>query len=508
MQTERPTRPAPPPRRPRPPREADDDHGRLSDLDHAHVWHPFTPMRQWCERPPLVIERGEGPYLFDTEGNRYLDGVSSLWCNVHGHRAAAIDDAVRRQLDRVAHTTLLGLASPPSIELAERLVRRVGAELGPGDGGGGLQKVFYSDAGATALEVAFKMAVGYWHHRGRPEKTRFVGLAGAYHGDTVGAMSVGFSDLFHRPFAPMAFPVDWFPAPDALRPPEGFASAGRAPDTSADRSLWPSEDAALNEALSGHCLDALRAILEKQADQTAAVVIEPVMQGAAGMVCQPPGFVRRVAELARRHNVLLIADEVAVGFGRTGEMFACGHDGVRPDLLCLAKGLTGGYLPLAVTMATDEIYDAFTGTPDQRRTLYHGHTYTGNPLACAAALASLELFDRPVGDRPDLLTHVRRSAELIRRGLDPLRGCPHVRDVRQRGVMVGIELDPTGGSGNRPGAFDFAAPNGRAVCDLLRQEGVIIRPLGDVVVLMPIPATPHDLIEELTRKVVAAIAGA
>ncbi|MEM9882302.1 MAG: adenosylmethionine--8-amino-7-oxononanoate transaminase [Planctomycetota bacterium] len=485
------------------------DADRSARLDHAHVWHPFTPMRQWCEQPPLVIERGEGPFLFDTAGNRYLDGVSSLWCNVHGHRVPAIDDAVRQQLDRVAHTTLLGLASPPSIELAARLVRRVGAELGPdGDNDGGLQKVFYSDAGATALEVAFKMAVGYWHHRGRPRKTRFVGLAGAYHGDTVGAMSVGFSDLFHRPFAPMAFPVDWFPAPDALRPPEGFASVGRACDTPKvveDRPIWPSEDTVRNEALADHCLGVLRQLLEDQADRTAAVVIEPVMQGAAGMVCQPPGFVRRVAELARQHGVLLIADEVAVGFGRTGSLFACAHDGVRPDLLCLAKGLTGGYLPLAVTMATDEVYDAFTGTPDQRRTLYHGHTYTGNPLACAAALASLELFDRPVGDSPDLLTHVGRSAELIRDGLDPLRGHPRVRDVRQRGVMVGIELDPTGGTGDRPGAFDFAAPNGRAVCDRLRGEGVIIRPLGDVVVLMPIPATPHDLIEELTRKVVAAI---
>ena len=499
------------------PSDVSTESSRLAALDHAHVWHPFTPMRQWREKRPLVIERGEGPYLFDTDGRRYIDGVSSLWCNVHGHAVPHIDQAVRDQLDKIAHSTLLGLASPPSIELAARLVALVREKLCPCGSGGpacdqspctALNKVFYSDAGATALEVAFKMAVGHWHHRGRPQKTRFIGLAGAYHGDTVGSMSVGYSDLFHRAFASMVFPVDWFPAPDACRPPspEDFHPVGRACDSD---GVWPSEDPALAAALGDHCLGRLEALLEQQADQTAAIVIEPVMQGAAGMICQPPGFMRRVADLAKQHEVLLIADEVAVGFGRTGAVFACEHDRVSPDILCLAKGLTGGYLPLAVTMTTDAIYDAFTGEPDEKKTLYHGHTYTGNPLACAAALASLDLFDEPVDDAPDLIAHTRAMAELIRETLHPLRACPHVRDVRQRGLMVGIELgeNPNRQKESRTVAepFDFSRLRGHAICDELREHGVIIRPLGDVLVLMPIPATPREVMSDLLEAVVDAV---
>lgn len=500
------------------------DTARLAQLDHAHVWHPFTPMRQWCEKAPLIIERGAGPYLFDTEGKRYIDGVSSLWCNVHGHAVPHIDQAVREQLDKIAHTTLLGLASPPSIELAARLVALTTSRLKPQ--ASPLNKVFYSDAGATAVEVAFKMAVGHWHHNGQPQKTRFIGLQGAYHGDTVGTMSVGYSDLFHRAFRSMVFPVDWFPAPDALRPPEDFQPVGRAcdsglnqPGAAASAPVWPSEDPALAEALTDHCVAQLQRLLEQQADQTAAIVIEPVMQGAAGMVCQPAGFVRRVADLAKQHNVLLIVDEVAVGFGRTGAVFACEHDRVSPDILCLAKGLTAGYLPLAVTMTTDAIYDAFTGEPNERKTLYHGHTYTGNPLACAAALAGLDLFDEPTHGSPDLVAHINASAELIREKLHPVRDCPHVRDIRQRGIMVGIELGPNPRPRNlstREGTaagvvsggvepFDFSKTTGHEICHALRNQGVIIRPLDNILVLMPIPATPPDVLAELLDKVVAAV---
>lgn len=497
---------------------------RLAQQDRAHVWHPFTPMRQWCAGDPLVIERGDGVTLYDTDGRAYFDGVSSLWCNVHGHRVPAIDRAVRDQLDRIAHTTLLGLASPPSITLAARLScltrRRLDGtcdahqaahkplsaeELPPGEhplvAAPTLNKTFYTDAGATALEVAFKMAVGHWHHRGKTRKTGFIGLEGAYHGDTNAAMSIGYSDLFHRAFKSMAFDVDWFPAPDAVRPPKGFAAAervGRA--CNADPLAWPSEDPDLGAALADHCLARLERLLEAQADRTAAIVIEPVMQGAAGMVCQPPGFVRRVAELAKRHNVLLIADEVAVGFGRTGAVFACEHDRVIPDILCLAKGLTAGYLPLAVTLTTDTIYESFCGEPDEKKTLYHGHTYTGNPLACAAALAGLDLFESPTHGSDDLIAHTQKSAQLIRKHLHPLRDAKNVRDVRQRGLMVGIELCKNrhgGPNGNgAPEPFDFSKRTGAAVCTALRGKGIIIRPLGDILVLMPIPATPHD---ELTR---------
>ncbi len=479
-------------------------------------------MRQWCEHDPLIIERGEGPYLFDLNGHRYLDGVSSLWCNVHGHHVRAIDDAVTAQLNKIAHTTLLGLTSPPAIELAARLacitrqhLDRVKAPhkpltaprleknnvalLAPPI----LNKVFYSDAGATALEVAFKIAVGHWHHADQPQKNRFIGLQGAYHGDTNAAMSVGYSDLFHRAFKSMAFDVDWFPAPDACRPPADLPKIGRTCDT--PPNAWPSEDPALCSALTDHCLTALRKQLERQAHQTAAIVIEPVMQGAAGMVCQPPGFVRGVAQLAKKHNVLLIADEVAVGFGRTGTLFACEHDQIIPDILCLAKGITAGYLPLAVTLTTDALYESFCGTPDERKTLYHGHTYTGNPLACAAALASLDLFNQPLDNSPNLLAHIKHSAQLIREHLNPLRDCSMVQDIRQRGIMVGIELCQNRSASGQVEPFDFSKSTGAAICTALRQKGIIIRPLGDILVLMPIPATPHDILADMVDTVVNTV---
>ena len=504
------------------------DTARLAALDHAHVWHPFTPMRQWREADPLIIERGEGPYLFDTDGNRYLDGVSSLWCNVHGHRHPELDQAIRDQLDKVAHTTLLGLASPPSIELAARLIDLV-SPRSPVPDPRSLQKVFFSDAGATALEVAFKMAVGYWHHTGRPEKTRFIGLQGAYHGDTPGSMSVGYSDLFHRPFRDLTFPVSWFPNCDPLRSNEksSLKKNQKSP-------AWPSEDLGPMNQLMDRSLAALRGLLERQADRTAAIVIEPVMQGAAGMIAQPPGFVRGVRDLASEFDVLLICDEVATGFGRTGAMFACGWElgvgglGVggaaapssqapkpptpntqHPDILCLAKGLTAGYLPLAATLTTDAIFDAFCGEPHEKRTLYHGHTYTGNPLACAVALASLDLFDEPSDGSPDLLHHIDAAAALIHDRLDPLRDCPHVADVRQRGLMVGIELgynlDFSEPRTPNPAPFNFTAPLGRRVCERLRQRGILLRPLGNVIVLMPIPATPLDALADMVDQLVKVL---
>ncbi len=477
-----------------------------AELDHAHVWHPFTPMRQWREQPPIVIDRAEGFHLIDEAGNRYLDGVSSLWCNVHGHRVPAIDEAIRKQLDRVAHSTMLGLTHEPAAQFAHQLVERINRHVpDPVADDARLNKVFYSDAGATAVEVAFKMAVGYWHHTGRPEKHRFIGLAGAYHGDTTGSMSVGFSDLFHKPFISMVFDVTSFPAVDAVR-----QTTARSP-RSMNAGVWPSEETEAQASLMQQSLDTLRNILEKQAHETAAICIEPVMQGAAGMVCQPPGFVATVAKLAREHDVLLILDEVATGFGRTDAMFAFEHDlGVDgftgPDILCLAKGITGGTLPLAATVTTDRIEQAFTGELHERKTLYHGHTYTGNPLACAAALASLELFDQPHDDSPDLIAHARRAAELITDRLGALRGSPNVLDIRQRGLMVGIELGQRDADG-RVEPFDFSKQTGKAVCDALRSEGILIRPLGNVVVLMPPPAMPLELIDELTSKTVAAIQG-
>jgi adenosylmethionine-8-amino-7-oxononanoate aminotransferase len=486
------------------------DTHRLADLDKAHVWHPFTPMKQWAEGTPLVIDSGDGFHLIDTEGKRYIDGTSSLWCNVHGHRVPAIDLAIREQLDKIAHSTLLGLASTPSIELAARLVG-----IMPAFDGKKLDKVFYSDAGATALEAAFKMAVGYWHHTGRPEKCRFIAFEGAYHGDTTGAMSVGYSDYFHRPFAPMCFPTIFAPAPDAVRvvptQAEGFSPGSNAKTSASSKpganacfpydagSPFPSQNPRLADALLTHCLAKLDALLRTHAETTAAIVLEPIMQGAAGMICQPPGFVRGVADLAKKHDVLLIIDEVAVGFGRTGAMFACDHERVTPDLLCLGKGITGGYLPLAATMGTQAIFDAFCGEPAQAKTFFHGHTYAGNALGCAAALASLALMDEP------MMRHINASAAIMNDRLAVLRDekkFPHVIDVRQRGIIVGIEL-----AKDRKTRTPFPAGNrtGGVLCRGAREHGLIIRPIADTVVLMPIPAMPHELLHRMLDVTIDAL---
>lgn len=502
-------------------------------LDHAHIWHPFTPMRQWRETEPIVIDRAEGFHLLDDQGNRYLDGVSSLWCNVHGHRVPPIDQAIRDQLDKVAHSTMLGLTHEPAATFAHQLIERINRHAPDTlDELDKLNKVFYTDAGATAVEVAFKMAVGYWFHQGKPEKNKFIGLAGAYHGDTTGTMSVGYSDLFHKPFLSMVFDVKSFPAPDVLRNNvemeqrlfrEGLCGSGQCKtcDKSEQKcqNAWPSECNAYGNNLGYRCFRELKKLLEEQAHKTAAICIEPIMQGAAGMVCQPPGFLSAIANLAREHDVLLILDEVATGFGRTGHMFAFESEvkfshslpeedsDIRfagPDILCLAKGITGGYLPLAATVTTDRIEQAFTGDLDERKTLYHGHTYTGNPLACAAAIASLDLFDQPTDGSPDLITHTQRAAKLIADKLNALRGDPNVLDIRQRGLMVGIELGQRDAQGNVE-PFNFANQTGKAVCDALRAEGILIRPLGNVVVLMPPPAMPLALMDELVSKTITAI---
>ncbi len=411
--------------------------------DRAHVWHPFTQMQAWPDDEPLVIESAEGNYLIDVEGGRYLDGVSSLWVNVHGHRKKEIDEAVRAQLDRVAHTTLLGLASVPSIELAVELTR-----VAPP----GLNRVFYSDSGSTAVEVALKMAYQYWRQVGRPKKRRFVALGEAYHGDTLGSVSVGGIELFHEIFHGLLFPVSRIPAPYAYRwIGPGDCGAG--------------------------CIEAARDLFAKSAGEFAALVIEPLVQGAAGMLVQPPGFLAELARLCRDHEVLLICDEVATGFGRTGTMFAVEQEDVRPDLLCLAKGLTGGYLPLAATLVTDEIYTAFLGAVEEKRTFFHGHSYTGNPLACAAALANLGVFQRE-----KTLQKMKGPMEALARELERVATLEHVGEVRRRGWMAGIELVR-----DRATKEDYAYGEriGHRVCLAARRRGVILRPLGNVVVLMP-----------------------
>ncbi|HEX6753602.1 MAG TPA: adenosylmethionine--8-amino-7-oxononanoate transaminase [Solirubrobacterales bacterium] len=412
-----------------------------TQLDRDHLWHPFTQQRAWCEEEPLLIERGEGSYLIDDRGQRYLDGVSSLWCTVHGHRHPGIDAAVADQLDKVAHSTMLGLSHPGAAELAARLVG-----LAPP----GLSRVFYSESGSTAVEIALKMAFQYQQQRGgqHARRTSFVHLRESYHGDTIGSVSVGGIDLFHSTYRPLLF--------------EAHAAE-------------PGDAADLERILSVH------------EEEIAAVIVEPLVQGAAGMLLHPPGYLRAVRELCDRFGVLLICDEVATGFGRTGTMLACEQEGVAPDLLCLAKGLTGGYLPLAATLATERIYEGFLGAPEEYRTFFHGHTYTGNPLACAAALANLAAFEQE-----RTMERLQPKIELLRELLDGVEAMPEVTEVRARGVMVGIDL----------GEHDPALRMGHRVTVEARRRGAIVRPLSDVVVLMP----PLSISEEELRELVAITA--
>jgi adenosylmethionine-8-amino-7-oxononanoate aminotransferase len=443
---------------------------QLEAWDRDHVWHPFTPMQAYAAERPLIVERAEGCFLYDLDGRAYLDGVSSLWCNVHGHRVPALDAAVRGQLDAVAHSTLLGVSNVPAIRLARRLVERAPP---------GLTRCFFSDNGATAVEVALKMAFQFWRQTDppRPNKTQFLALGGAYHGDTLGDVSVGDLERFHHLFRPLLFPTLRAPSPYCYRCPLGLERASCRID----------------------CAAALEEMVRRHAATLAAVVIEPLVQGAAGMIMAPEGYLRRVREVTRAHDVLLIADEVAVGFGRTGTLFACEQEGVSPDFLCLAKGLTGGYLPLAATLTTDRVYEAFLGPPEAGRTFYHGHTYTGNPLGAAAALASLDLLEAPGG-----LEAVPEKARRLTRHLDRLRELPAVGDVRQRGLMAGIELVADRRTKARfPPAFAAA---GR-VCRRARDQGVLLRPLGDVVVVMPPLAIDGTLLDRLGEVLYNSVQG-
>jgi adenosylmethionine-8-amino-7-oxononanoate aminotransferase len=415
----------------------------LQDLDRRVLWHPFTQQQGWTtEEPPLLIERAEGCTVYDTDGNPYLDGTSSLWCNVHGHRHPRIDAAIREQLDRAAHTTMLGLSHPAAVELAARLV-----DLAPD----GLSRVFYSDNGSTACEIALKMAYQFHHQRGEWWRSGFVCLRNSYHGDTLGSVSVGGIELFHSLYRPLLF--DTFQA---------------EPGDPGD----------------------LRRVLAEHGERIAAVIVEPLVQGAAGILVQPEGYLRAVRDLCDEFGVFLICDEVATGFGRTGTMFACEQEGVVPDLMCVAKGLTGGYLPLAATLATERVYEGFLGAFEEFRSFFHGHTYTGNPLACAAALATLDVFEEE-RTLERLQPKIALLGELLDELVAPL---PAVREVRRLGFMTGIELEP----------FPVARRTGHLVTLEARARGAIVRPLGDAVVLMP----PLAIAESDLRRLVAITAEA
>jgi len=417
------------------------------EKDKRYVWHPFTQMRDWIAGENLMIERGEGVWLYDTSGKKYLDGVSSLWVNVHGHCRRELNEAIKDQMDKIAHTTYLGLGHPLASDLAEKLV-----QITPD----GLQKVFYSDNGSTAMEAAVKIAYQYWRQKDNgnfSKKKKFVTFKEAYHGDTIGSVSLGGIDLFHEVYGALLFDTYKIPYPYSYRFEHDEIGCGE------------------------FCLDMLEKVLKDKADELAGIVIEPEVQGASGMIMTPPGFMKGVEKLARKYDVLLICDEVAVGFGRTGEMFASDIENIKPDIMGVAKSITGGYLPLAATLTTDEVYGAFLGDYTEKKTFFHGHTYTANPLGCAAAMASLKLFEQD-----KLIEKIQTRAIESEPLLKKVSVLDHVGEIRHKGLMFGLELVRDKVT-KEP--YDWSEQIGVKVINEARKHGVIIRPLGNVVVLMP-----------------------
>ncbi len=419
----------------------------VQSRDRNFLWHPFTQMLGWEDEDFPIISRGEGNYLYDIGGKKYLDGISSLWVTTHGHNHPELNKALQMQIKQISHSTLLGLSHEPAIDLAEILIGIVPKNL---------QKVFFSDSGSTAVEVAIKIAYQFWQIKGFTRKKRFITFDGAYHGDTVGAVSVGGIDLFHSIFHPLLFQCTKLPYPHIYKPPK--------------------------ETDEKHCLEYCKQkafeTIQKKHSEIAAVIIEPMIQGASGMRLQPPGFLSFIASLCKDYNILLICDEVATGFGRTAKMFAIEHENISPDILCLAKGITGGYLPLAATLTSQDIYEAFLGKFEEFKTFFHGHTYTGNPLACAVAKKNIEIFQQP-----GFFDQIQAKQNLLSALLETLRQHPHVGDIRQLGLMVGIELVQ-----DVKTKFSYAPQlrMGHKVTLECRKRGVIIRPLSDTLVLMPL----------------------
>jgi adenosylmethionine-8-amino-7-oxononanoate transaminase len=415
--------------------------------DKEYIWHPFTQMSEWLKNDQIVISHGKGNYLYDVDGNKYLDGVSSLWVNIHGHNHKELNKEIIRQIEKVSHSTLLGLGNIPSIELAEKLV---------GIAPKSLKKVFYSDNGSTAVEIALKIAYQYWQQVGKSKKKKFIKIINAYHGDTIGSVSVGGIDLFHKVYKPLLFGSFKAPSPYCYR-------------CSETKKCDPSDNA--------KCILELKKIIQNNHKKIAGLIIEPMIQAAAGMLTMPKGYMKAVRSLCTKYNILLICDEVATGFGRTGKMFACEHEKISPDIMCLAKGITGGYLPLAATLVTQKIYKGFLGEYEDKKTFYHGHTYTGNPVACAASIASLKIFKKE-----KVLQKLAKKIKILKLGLRKFNELENVGDIRQCGFMVGIELVK---EKRKKTPFPMKEKIGHKVILDLRKKGIISRPLGDVIVLMP-----------------------
>jgi len=463
---------------------------KLAQLDHQYVWHPFTQMRDWLRQEPIVITRGSGARVWDVHGREYLDANASIWTNLHGHCQPTINAAIRRQLTKIAHSSALGLANEPASVLASKLVPLANARAarpvpkGSRRSARQLSKVFFSDDGSTAVEVALKLAYEYTRRSGRSARPRFLSLSGAYHGDTVGAVSLGHIDLFHKAYSGLLFKSDRVPAPYCYRCPHNQAEPERADARSYRQCRW-------------ECLDALEkqvAHRRKQNRPLAGMVVEPLVQGAAGMIAQPEGWLRRAADVVRTDGGLVIADEVMTGFGRTGPLFACHAEGVTPDFLAVAKGLTGGYLPMAATLTTERVFEAFLGDYSEFKTFFHGHSFTGNQLGAASALANLELLTTSAS------TAVRRRlAKTLERELKQLWHLQRVGDIRQVGLVAGIEL--VRDWRNRE-PFELRERAGIRVCEAMARRGVLTRPVGNVVVLIP----PYCTTESQLARTIAVLA--
>lgn len=445
-------------------------------LDKQFVWHPFTQMREWIapETELTVIVSGRGAVLRDEAGREYLDGNASIWTNLHGHRNPAIDRAIRRQLGRIAHSSFLGLTN----ELAPRLAERLAGLLAAPDN---RYRVFFSDDGSTALEVALKMAIQARLQRGEPRRTRFVSLSSGYHGDTVGAMSLGHSRLFHGAYRAVMFETIEAPGPHCYRCSFNQAAPQRGADQRQVRQCqW-------------ECVSELKRLLDQAPATITALVMEPVIQGTAGMWMHPAGYLKRAQEVCRERGIWLILDEVMTGFGRTGAMFACQKEAVLPDFMALGKGLTGGYLPLAATLASGEVFDAFLGQYHQFKTFFHGHSYSGNQLGCAAALANLDVFARR-----DILKVIARKSARLRQLSQVFWRHPHVGDVRQEGLVCAIELVEDWAT-KQP--FPLAQRTGFRVCAAAKRHGLLTRPIGDVLLLLP----PYCATERQLARMVGAL---
>lgn len=420
----------------------------IERLDREFVWHPFTQMLNWESERNIVVERGEGVYLYDINGNRYIDGTSSLWVNIFGHNNKELNDAVKEQIDKISHSTLLGLANVPSVILAQKLI-----EIAPKN----LKKVFYSDSGSTSVEIALKVAFQYFKQKGVKfkGKKKIIAATSAYHGDTLGSVSVGGMDLFHSIYKPLLFDTIRIAYPYCYRCPFNL----------------------VHPNCELHCAAEAEKVIAFHADESCSLIIEPMVQGASGIITMPAGYMKRIERACKDNDVLLILDEVATGFGRTGKMFAAFHEDIHPDIMCVAKGITGGYLPMAATLFTKEIYDGFLGNYEDNKTFFHGHTYTGNQLAASAAVKSIELFKQY-----DLLNKIKHLMPHFREALKEFKSLDIVGDIRSIGLMAGLELVK---DRQTKEPFEQKERTGHKVILKARDMGVIIRPLGDTVVIMP-----------------------